>query len=148
VAGIERTAITEWEGGLTDGSGMVGGTSSGAIEGLPVTWASRVEAPEGRTSPEELVAAAHASCYAMAFSHVLAGAGHAPEHLHVTATVQAELGEGGLAITRSDLAVRGRVSGLDAAEFQRQADEAERGCPVSNALRGSIEIGVSATLED
>jgi lipoyl-dependent peroxiredoxin len=148
VAGIERTAITEWEGGLTDGSGSVSCMSSGAIEGLPVTWASRVEAPEGRTSPEELIAAAHASCYAMAFSHVLAGADHAPERLHVTATVQAELGEGGLAITRSDLEVRGRVSGLDPAEFQRQAEEAEQGCPVSNALRGSIEIGVSATLED
>ena len=148
MAGIERTAITEWEGGLADGNGTVSGVSSGAIEGLPVTWASRVEAPEGRTSPEELVAAAHASCYAMAFSHVLGEGGHAPERLHVTATVTAELGDDGLAIKRSDLVVRGRVSGLDAAKFQRQADEAERGCPVSNALRGSIEIGVSATLED
>jgi osmotically inducible protein OsmC len=147
VAGIERTAEIEWKGGLADGSGTVVGTSSGTID-LPVTWASRVEAPEGRTSPEELVAAAHAACYAMAFSHTLAEAGAEPGRLHVTATVQAELGDEGLAITRSDLEVRGRVSGLDAAQFQRQAEEAERGCPVSNALRGSIEIGVSATLED
>jgi len=147
VAGIERTAEIDWQGGLADGSGTVVGTSSGAID-LPVTWASRVEAPEGRASPEELVAAAHAACYAMAFSHTLAEAGSPPERLHVTATVRAELGDEGLAITSSDLEVRGRVSGLDAAQFQRQAEEAERGCPVSNALRGSIEIGVSATLED
>jgi osmotically inducible protein OsmC len=146
VAGIERTAEADWQGGLADGSGTVAGRSSGAID-LPVTWASRVESPEGRTSPEELVAAAHAACYAMAFSHVLGEAGTPPDRLHVTATVGAELGAEGLAIVRSDLDVRGRVSGLDAAEFQRQAEEAERGCPVSNALRGSIEIGVRATLE-
>jgi osmotically inducible protein OsmC len=146
VAGIERTAEADWQGGLADGSGTVAGRSSGAID-LPGTWASRVESPEGRTSPEELVAAAHAACYAMAFSHVLGEAGTPPDRLHVTATVGAELGAEGLAIVRSDLDVRGRVSGLDAAEFQRQAEEAERGCPVSNALRGSIEIGVRATLE-
>jgi osmotically inducible protein OsmC len=148
VAGIERTAEAEWQGGLANGSGTVAGRSSGAIAALPVTWASRVESPEGRTSPEELVAAAHAACYAMAFSHVLGEAGTPPERLHVTATVRAELGDEGLAIVRSDLEVRGRVPGADAAEFERQAGEAERGCPVSNALRGSIEIGVRATLED
>lgn len=147
MAGIERSAEAVWEGSLLEGSGTVKG-ATGALGDLPVTWASRVEGPEGRTSPEELVASAHAACFAMAFSHTLAQAGTPPERLHVTATIRAELGDDGLRIVRSDIEARGRVSGLDAAEFQRQAEEAERGCPVSNALRGSIEIGVGATLED
>ncbi len=146
MAGIERTAEIVWEGSLADGSGSARG-GSGALD-VPVTWASRVEAPEGRTSPEELIAAAHAACYAMAFSHTLATAGSPPERLHVTSTVRAELGEDGLKIHDSRLEVRGRVPGLDPSEFERYAQEAEQGCPVSNALRGSIEIGVHATLED
>ncbi len=146
MAGFERSAEIVWKGGLADGSGTVRG-GTGAID-LPVTWGSRVESPEGRTSPEELVAAAHAACYAMAFSHALGEAGSPPERLHVTARVEAALGDDGLRIMRSDLDVKGRVPGLDASEFQRLAEEAERSCPVSNALRGGIEIGVSATLDD
>jgi osmotically inducible protein OsmC len=144
VAGIVRSAEIVWAGGLADGSGTVRG-ATGAVD-VPVTWASRVEAPEGRTSPEELVAAAHAACYAMALSHTLGQAGSPPDELRVTARVEADLGDDGLRIMRSELDVTGRVPGLDASEFSRLAEEAEQGCPVSNALRGGIEIGVSATL--
>jgi osmotically inducible protein OsmC len=147
MAGFERSAEVVWEGGLADGTGTLG-SGSGAIADLPVTWASRVESPEGRTSPEELVAAAHAACYAMAFSHALGESGHPPERLDVSAVVAGELGEAGLRVVSSDLTVRGRVPGLDQSEFERQAQEAERGCPISNALRGSVEIRVHATLVD
>jgi osmotically inducible protein OsmC len=146
VAGIERSAEIVWAGGLADGGGTVRG-GSGALD-VAVTWASRVESPEGRTSPEELVAAAHAACYAMALSHTLGEAGSPPAELRVTARVEADLGDDGLRILRSELDVEGRVSGLDASEFQRLAEKAEQGCPVSNALRGGIEIGVRATLDD
>ena len=146
MAGIERKAEVVWEGALTGAGTATAG--SGALRDLPVTWASRVERPDGATSPEELIAAAHAACYAMAFSNTLNDAGNPPERLHVTAVVSAELDDEGLAVTASDLTVAGRVPGMDAGEFQRLADEGERSCPVSNALRGNIEIRVHATLED
>ena len=112
-----------------------------------MTWAARTNRPDPKTSPEELIAAAHAACYAMAFSNALATAGHAPEHLEVDAVCRLDPVEGGVAITHIDLTVRGRVAGLDQAGFQRLAEEGERGCPVSNALRGNVEIGLSVTLE-
>ena len=143
---IERTGAVDWQGGLTDGSGTVT-SGTGTLRDLPVTWSSRTEAPEGRTSPEELVAAAHAACYAMAFSATLARAGTPPERLHVEARVSAELGEGGLAVTASDLTVTGRVPGVDESEFARLAEEGERNCPISNALRGNLEIRVHPSLE-
>ena len=146
MAGVDRTATAVWEGPLAKGQGTFTG-GSGALGENEVTWASRTERSEGKTSPEELVAAAHAACYAMAFAHTLAEAGSPPERLAVSASVSAELGDEGLRITRSDLAVSGRVPGLDAAEFERLAREGEANCPVSNALRGSLEIGVQATLE-
>jgi osmotically inducible protein OsmC len=145
MAAFERTAEVVWEGGLADGQGTVN-VGSGALVDLPVSWPARVESPDGRTSPEELVAAAHAACYAMAFSHTLDTAGHPAERLDVSAVVSAELGDDGLRVLSSELTVRGRVPGLDQAEFERYADEAERSCPISNALRGSIEIRVNATL--
>lgn len=148
MAGIERRAEVVWEGGLADGAGRATGATSGAFGELPVTWASRTEAPEGRTSPEELVAAAHAACYAMAFSNVLAQAGSPPQRLAVSATVSAELGDDGLRITESNLEVSGRVPGMEASDFERYAQDGERGCPVSNALRGNVEIRVDARLED
>lgn len=147
MAGFERRAEVVWEGALTAGSGTVT-AGTGALGKLPVTWASRVERPDGATSPEELMAAAHAACYAMAFSNTLNEAGNPPERLHVTAVVSAELGDEGLAVTGSDLTVVGRVPGMDAGEFQRLAEEGDRSCPVSNALRGNLEIRVHATLED
>jgi osmotically inducible protein OsmC len=143
----DRQAHAIWEGDLFGGKGDVELVSSSAGK-FPVTWASRVEQPEGRTSPEELVAAAHASCYAMAFSNVLAKAGNTAERLHVSATVTVGPKQGGgIEVTRSRLQVSGRVPGLDQARFQELAEEGERGCPISNVLRGNLEITVSASLE-
>ena len=147
MAAIERRAEAVWEGALTGGHGSVTG-ASGAVTDLPLTWASRVERSEGRTSPEELIAEAHASCFAMAFSNVLNKAGSPPERLAVRAVVSAELGDEGLRITASDLEVTGRVPGMDPAQFERLAGDGERACPVSNALRGNLQIRVRATLEN
>jgi osmotically inducible protein OsmC len=113
-----------------------------------VTWASRVESPDGRTSPEELLAAAHASCYAMAFSASLARAGTPPERLHVVATVSINPKEGGgIKVTDSRLEVSGVVPGLDQAGFQEAAEKGDQGCPISNAIRGNVNITVAATLK-
>ena len=146
MATADRRAEATWEGPLTTGSGRVVLASSEAGE-FPVTWASRVEDPAGRTSPEELVAAAHASCYAMAFSAVLARADTPPERLEVTATVSLNPKEGGgVEVTDSKLVVRGVVPGLDQAGFQEAAEKGEQGCPISNAIRGNVKITLEATL--
>ena len=147
MAGTERRAEVVWEGNLTQGSGRVT-AGSGAVSDLPVTWASRTEQSEGKTSPEELIAEAHAACYAMAFSNVLNEAGNPPERLDVTAVASHELGPEGLKITSVDLDVVGRVPGMDPAQFERLAHDADRGCPVSNALRGNLEIRVNARLAE
>ena len=134
-------------GDLVGGSGRVS-VDSGAFPELPVTWAARTQRPDPKTSPEELISAAHAACYAMAFSGTLATAGHTPEQLSVNAVTHfTPLEAGGFGITRIDLTVRGRVAGVDQAEFERLAAEGERGCPVSNALRGNVAISLKATLE-
>jgi lipoyl-dependent peroxiredoxin len=136
-----------WEGDLIGGSGRVS-VASGAFPELPVSWAARTERPDPKTSPEELISAAHATCYAMAFSNTLATAGHTPEQLSVDAVTHfTPLEGGGFGITRIDLAVHGRVAGVDQAEFERLAAEGEQACPVSNALRGNVAINVKATLE-
>jgi len=143
----DRQAHTVWEGSLIKGKGELEFASSG-IGRFPVTWASRVESPDGRTSPEELLAASHASCYAMAFSNTLTGAGNQPERLHVTSTVSVEpKAGGGIEVTRSVLEVVGVVPGLDQAGFQDAADQAELGCPISNAIRNNVQVTVQATLE-
>jgi len=143
----ESRASALWQGDLGSGAGKVS-VASGAFPEQAVTWAARTIRPDPKTSPEELIAAAHAACYAMAFSHALAEAGHAPEQVAVDAACQFEPVEGGgFAITRIDLTVRGRVPGIDQAEFERLAGDGERGCPVSNALRGNVEIGLAVTLE-
>lgn len=148
MANFESSATALWNGDLTGGSGTVD-FGTGALPGTPLTWASRTELSDGKTSPEELVAAAHASCYAMAFSNVLATAGHPPDHLHVSATVAfgPKDGGGGFEVKSSALTVRGKVAGLDQAAFENLANEGEQGCPISNALRGNIDITVNATLE-
>lgn len=147
MANMKSTASAAWEGSLTAGSGMVE-FNSGAFSNAPVSWASRTESANGKTSPEELVAAAHASCYAMAFSNVLTTAGHEPQRLYVTSTVEFGPKEGGgMEVKSSALTVRGKVPGIDQAQFEQLAAEGEQGCPISNALRGNIEITVSATLE-
>jgi lipoyl-dependent peroxiredoxin len=147
MAMADRQARTVWEGPLPTGRGDLEFLTSG-IGSYPVTWASRVEKADGRTSPEELLAAAHASCYAMAFSHTLDQAGNPPERLHVTATVSLDPKEGGgIKVTRSALEVTGVVPGLDQEAFQRAAEQGEQSCPISSTLRGNVEITVNATLQ-
>jgi lipoyl-dependent peroxiredoxin len=140
----ERRAEAVWEGSLMEGSGTITKTGSGALPELPVTWASRAESPEGRTSPEELIAAAHAACFAMALSHALAEAGNAPERLETSATITFVPGTG---ITKAALTVTGRVPGIDEQAFQEAADGAKDGCPVSGALKGNVELSLDARLE-
>jgi len=140
----ERRAEVVWEGSLMEGSGTITKVGSGALPELPVTWTSRAESPEGRTSPEELIAAAHASCFSMALSGALAQAGNPPERLETSATVTFVPGTG---ITKSALTVTGRVPGLDEQAFQEAAEGAKDGCPVSGALKGNVELTLDARLE-
>ena len=128
-----RTATTHWEGSLLDGVGRVDLASSG-LGSYDVTWASRAEEPEGRTSPEELIAAAHSACFSMALSHALAQAGTPPSDLETTADVTFQPGEG---ITGVHLTVRGSVPGVSADDFVRAAEDAKANCPVSKALSGT-----------
>jgi lipoyl-dependent peroxiredoxin len=139
----ERRAEATWQGSLMDGSGRIETVTSGVLGGLDVTWASRAEEPGGRTSPEELVAAAHATCFAMALSHGLAQEGHAPERLETAATVTFQPGEG---ITKIALSVRGQVPGLDEEGFHKAAEAAKDGCPISKALASVPEISLDAQL--
>jgi lipoyl-dependent peroxiredoxin len=139
-----RTAEVTWQGGLIEGSGTIDSTTSGVVAPLPVTWASRAEDAQGRTSPEDLLAAAHASCFAMALSGALADAGHPPDELRTSATVTFVPGTG---ITKSALSVRGRVPGIDEDAFREAAEGAKAGCPVSQALAGGPEITLDARLE-
>jgi osmotically inducible protein OsmC len=137
-----RTAHTVWNGNLMEGSGKTTLDSSG-LGTFDVTWKARTEAAEGKTSPEELIAAAHASCFSMAFSNMLAQAGHAPEEVNTKADVTFVPGTG---ITGSHLTVTARIPGISEEEFQKIAGEAKVGCPVSGAL-ASIDITLEATLE-
>ena len=138
----QRTAEVVWEGSLIEGSGTVRMVSSGVFGEYPVTWASRAEDPQGRTSPEELMAAAHASCYAMAFSNHLAGKDMPPERLTVSATYTFVPGTG---ITEVRLDVEGSVPGLSPEDFAAEAEEGDAKCPVSNAVRGNVELTLNAS---
>ncbi len=140
----ERSATTSWDGDLAHGNGAVTG-ASGALTDLAVTWASRTERSDGKTSPEELVAAAHSSCFSMALAHGLTQAGNPPEHLEVTAKVTFDTVDDAPTVTTSELTVAGRVPGLDQAGFEAAAADAGRNCPISRALAG-VEITVNATL--
>jgi osmotically inducible protein OsmC len=141
----ESTARTTWQGSLARGSGTTR-LASGATTPLDVSWTGRTERTAGTTSPEELIAAAHASCYAMALSHELAEAGSTPESLDVSVTVTFEIVDGAPTVTRSALTVRGGVPGIDAAGFAAAAAAAKEGCPVSRALKGNVEITLDAAL--
>src|SRR5260370_21773979 len=132
-----------WEGDLMNGKGRVK-VARETCEEFPVTWATRAERTHGGTSPEELIAAAHAACYSMALSNGLAKAGHHPERLNTTAEVEFVPGKG---ITSSTITVRGHIHGLDAKEFQKFAEEAKDGCPVSQALKGNVELRLNAELD-
>jgi len=142
----ERRAEMLWNGNLVQGNGTIR-VGSKVVEALPMTWASRTERPDGKTSPEELIAAAHAGCYAMALALTLTGEGKPPESLRVTAVCTLEEVEGKPKITRMDLEVGGKVPGLDAAGFEQAIQKAEQLCPVSNALRNNVAIQLTAHLE-
>jgi lipoyl-dependent peroxiredoxin len=139
----DRSARVTWQGSLMDGSGRIDSVGSSAFGPLDVTWASRAEEPAGRTSPEELLAAAHAVCFSMALSHALAGEGTPPEELKTGATVTFQPGEG---ITKIALTVRGTVPGIDEEGFREAAEGAKENCPVSQALAAVPEITVDASL--
>jgi osmotically inducible protein OsmC len=141
----ERRASVTWNGDLMSGSGTIDEVGSRAFGSLEVSWPARTEdASGGKTSPEELIAAAHASCFSMAFAHGLAQAGNPPERLQTSATVTFVPGTG---ITKSSLTVRGTVPGLDADGFRAAAEDAKKNCPVSKALAGVPEITLDAELE-
>jgi len=143
---IERRAHATWEGDLRGGSGQFDLTSSGAVTGQPVTFASRFESEAGgKTSPEELIAAAHATCVSMALANGLAQDGHAPTRLETDAVCTLDQTDAGFRITAMHLTVRGEVEGIDEGAFQEAAQTAKEGCPVSNAL-GGVEISVDASL--
>jgi osmotically inducible protein OsmC len=139
----QSTATTVWEGDLADGRGATS-TAGGVLPEVEVTWQARTERTPGTTSPEELLAAAHSSCFCMALSHELAEAGNPPERLEATATVAFVPGEG---VKSSRIVVGGRVAGLDQAGFARAAAQAGENCPISLALKGNLEVTVEATLE-
>jgi osmotically inducible protein OsmC len=140
----DRHAEVTWRGSLLAGAGTIESVGSGAFGPLEVTWASRAEQPEGRTSPEELIAAAHAACFSMALSHGLSEAGSPPERLDTSAAVTFEPGVG---ITVIALTVHGIVPGLAADAFAEAAETAKESCPVSMALAGVGDVSVQATLE-
>jgi lipoyl-dependent peroxiredoxin len=139
----ERQASVVWQGDLMNGSGTIAKVPSGAFGPLDVSWASRAEEPNGKTSPEELIAAAWASCFAMALSLGLAKAGNPPEKLETSATVTFQPGEG---IIKGVLTVRGTVTGLDEAAFAEAANDAKQNCPVSKALTGIPDVSLDAQL--
>ena len=145
MATFERHAEVNWQGGLMDGKGDAK-AGTGAFT-LPVTFPSRIGEPAGTTSPEELMAASHASCYAMALNATLGRKGASADRTHVTATIVADKGDTGIKIGTSKLKVVAYgLKGLDAAQFPAVAAEAEKGCPVSNAYRGSMQITLDASV--
>ena len=139
----DRRAEVRWQGSLMEGSGTITSTTSGVIGEQAVSWPSRAEDGPQQTSPEELIAAAHAACFSMALSHGLAQAGNAPEQLDTSATVTFQPGQG---ITKIALTVRGSVPGVDEAGFKDAAETAKANCPVSKALAGVPEITLDASL--
>jgi lipoyl-dependent peroxiredoxin len=141
----ERTADVVWTGALAEGSGVLT-LLSGATRELPVTWASRTQRSEGKTSPEELLAAAHAACFSMALSGQLSEAGTPPTRLDVEATATLDTANGRPTVTAMALTVRGTVQGLDAAGFREAAEAARAGCPISRALAPSVRISLDAAL--
>lgn len=146
MAAIRRAEVT-WSGPLATGSGTVSAISSGTFSDLPVSWTARTESSDGKTSPEELVAAAHSSCFAMALSGTLVRAGTPPERLEVAAEVTFDKVEAGWSVVSSALTVRGRVPGISAEDFDAAAEQTRTGCPISRALIGNVAISVEATLE-
>ena len=142
---MQRTAKVVWDGELRSGKGMID-SGSHAFTQMPVTFPARLEDESDVTSPEELIAAAHATCFAMSLSNVLATGGNPPERLEINATCGLERTDSGLKISSMQLDVKGKVAGIDAGKFSEAAQKAEQSCPVSNALRGNVAINVNASL--
>jgi osmotically inducible protein OsmC len=141
-----REARAVWNGDLMSGTGAVSAVSSGKFSELPVSWSARTEAPGGKSSPEELLAAAHASCFAMALSGALAKAGTPPKRLEVRARVTFDKVGDSWTVVSSELDVKGDVPGADAAKFTQAAEGAKDNCPVSRALKGNVKLSVNARL--
>jgi osmotically inducible protein OsmC len=141
-----RQARAVWNGDLATGSGEVSAVTSSKFSALPVSWGARTEAPQGKTSPEELLAAAHASCFAMALSAGLAKGGTPPKKLEVTSKVTFDKVGADWTVVSSELEVRGEVPGLDQAGFAKAAEGAKDGCPISRALKNNVRLSVKATL--
>jgi osmotically inducible protein OsmC len=141
-----RQAEIVWDGALASGTGTLS-SGSGALSQLPVTWASRTERPDGKTSPEELIAAAHASCFAMALALMLGENHTPPERLLISAACTLDEVDGAPRITTVELTIHARVTGLDQAGFEQTVERAADLCPVSNALRGNVEISLRSELE-
>jgi osmotically inducible protein OsmC len=142
-----RRATATWNGDLLGGRGTVSAATTGVFADLPTTWASRTGEPEGVTSPEELLAAAHASCFSMACSNELAKAGTPPTSISVTVDVSADKLDSGWTVQSSAITVRGVVPGATPESFREAAEKARDGCPISKALAGNVELSVEATLE-
>ena len=144
---VQREADVTWEGNVARGSGSISG-GTGAFENLPYSLATRIEKQDGKTSPEELLAAAHAACYAMSLAGELAGAGFAPDHLDVRAVVTLDqVEDGSHRIVASDILARARVTGIDDAALQEAADAANNGCTFSALIEASAKVTVKAELE-
>jgi osmotically inducible protein OsmC len=142
-----RIATATWSGDLLAGRGTVTAATTGVFKDLPTTWASRIGEPEGVTSPEELLAAAHASCFSMAFSNELAKAGTPPDRVSVSVSVSGDKLETGWTVLAAAITVRGAAPGATAESFREAAEKAKVGCPISKALKGNVELSVEATLE-
>jgi osmotically inducible protein OsmC len=142
-----RQADATWSGDLLTGHGSVTATTTGVFADLPTTWAARTAEPEGVTSPEELLATAHASCFSMACSNELAKAGTPPTSVSVSVAVTADKREAGWTVLSSAITVRGVVPGATEASFREAAEKARDGCPISRALKGNVELSVEAILE-
>jgi osmotically inducible protein OsmC len=141
-----RHAEVSWSGDLQTGAGVIKYVTSGVFSRLPVSWASRTSAHNGKTSPEELLAAAHASCFSMAFSARLGKNGTPPTDLNVKAEVTFDQVDGGWKVTTSNLKVKAVVPGIDDATFQTIAEDARDNCPISKALAGNVQLSVEAEL--
>ena len=142
---VERTANAEWQGDLLGGSGKVS-TQSGVVRDATIKWSSRAEAADENTSPEELIAAAHAACVSMALAHGLALAGTPAQHIESQATATFDKVGDGFRMTTMRLQVRGEVEGLDEDGFQQAAENAKENCPVSQALSDDVEVTIDASL--
>ncbi len=143
---VVRHAEATWRGDLVSGAGTIDYVSSGAFARMPVTWNARTDDHGGKTSPEELLAAAHAACFSMAFASRLAKNGTPPEKLETKAAVTFDKGEAGWSVASSAITVRGTVPGCDSGTFVRLAEDAKDNCPISQALKGNVALSVEATL--